>query len=178
MEVHIRSLVPEDWSDVARIYREGIDTGDATFETDVPDWSTWDSGRHPTARIVAVADERILGFATVSPVSKRTVYEGVAEVMVYVAAGARGMGVGRRLMDALVQVTEEAGIWSLQASIFPENQASVAVHQAVGFRIIGTRERIARTQDGRWRDTVIMERRSRVVGTDRQADASIPSPQR
>jgi len=165
MEVHVRSLVPEDWPDVARIYREGIDTGDATFETDVPDWSTWESGRHPTARIVAVADERILGFATVSPVSKRLVYGGVAEVMVYVASGARGMGVGRRLMDALVQVTEEAGIWSLQASIFPENEASVAVHEAVGFRIIGTRERIARTQDGRWRDTVIMERRSQVVGT-------------
>lgn len=165
MEVLIRSLAPEDWPDVARIYQEGIDTGDATFETEVPDWGRWDAGRHPTARIVTVGEQRILGFATVSPVSKRTVYRGVAEVMVYVASGARGKGVGRRLMDALVHVTEDAGIWTLQASIFPENEASVAVHQAVGFRIVGTRERIARTQDGRWRDTVIMERRSRKVGT-------------
>lgn len=122
MEVLIRSLVPEDWPDVARIYQEGIDTGDATFETEVPDWGRWDAGRHPTARIVAVGEQRMLGFATVSPVSKRTVYRGVAEVMVYVASGARGKGVGRRLMDALVHVTEDAGIWTLQASIFPRTK--------------------------------------------------------
>ena len=166
MEVHIRPLVPDDWPDVARIYREGIDTGDATFETQVPDWGTWDAGRHPTARIVAEVDGVIVGFAAVSPVSKRSVYRGVAEVMVYVSAEARGRGAGRRLMDALVQVTEEAGIWTLQASIFPENEASVAVHEAVGFRTVGTRERIGCTPEGTWRDTVILERRSQVVGRD------------
>ena len=166
MDLTIRPLVPTDWPDVARIYRDGIDTGDATFETEVPTWESWDDRRHPNVRLVAETEEGVVGFAAVSPVSRRRVYSGVAEVMVYVAAGARGRGVGRRLMEALVADSEREGIWTLQAGIFPENKASIALHQAVGFRVLGIHHRLGRAADGRWRDVVLLERRSSVVGVD------------
>ena len=160
----IRPLVATDWEVVRAIYLEGIESGDATFETDVPEWETWDASRLEVGRIVAEADGRVVGFAALSPTSKRPVYAGVAEVMVYVAGDARGRGIGGVLMQALVEASEDAGIWTLQASVFPENQASIRAHLRVGFRELGRRERIAQFHDGRWRDTVVLERRSSVVG--------------
>jgi len=162
----LRDLVEADWPAVAEIYRQGIASGDATFETEVPDWSTWDASRHATCRIVAERDGEVVAFAAVSPVSKRPVYAGVAEVMVYVAEGARGQGIGGVLLSALVEATERVGFWTLRASIFPENVPSIRAHERCGFRILGRTDRIARFHDGRWRDTVLMERRSEVVGLD------------
>ncbi len=164
--MHLRALSPDDWPAVARIYRQGIATGDATFEASGPTWEAWDQGRLATCRIVAEVDSAVVGFAALSPTSKRAVYAGVAEVMVYVAEGQRGRGVGRRLLDALVRASEDAGVWTLQAGIFPENRASVALHLDLGFRIVGTRERVGRMADGRWRDVTLLERRSRVAGTE------------
>lgn len=162
----VRPLEPADWPAVAEIYAQGIAAGDATFETEVPSWERWHESRHERCRIVADEDGVVVGFAAVSPVSKRPAYAGVAEVMVYVAEGARGRGVGGRLMRELVARTEAEGFWTLQASIFPENVASIRAHERVGFRVLGRRERIARFHDGRWRDTVVMERRSAVAGVD------------
>ncbi|MCG6989558.1 MAG: N-acetyltransferase family protein [Gemmatimonadetes bacterium] len=160
----VRTLTPEDWPQVAEIYRQGIATGDATFETRVPTWAQWDADRRREPRLVIEVDGRVVGFAVVSPASSREVYAGVAEVMVYVDEAERGRGMGRRLLEALVTATEDAGIWTLQAGIFPENRASIALHEGLGFRVVGVRERLGRFHDGRWRDVVLMERRSRVVG--------------
>ena len=156
----LRPLRPSDWPEVAEIYRDGIESGHATFETVVPSWEEWDAGKHPSCRVVAERVGRLIGFAALSPVSRRAVYRGVAEVMVYVAADHRGQGVGGQLLSELVRLSEDAGFWTLQASIFPENAASIRAHESAGFRVVGTRERIARFHDGRWRDTVLMERRS------------------
>jgi L-amino acid N-acyltransferase YncA len=165
-DVLLRPLVPGDWPAVASIYRQGMATGDATFETDVPTWDAWDAARLPRCRLVAQSDGVLVGFAALSPVSSRAVYAGVAEVMVYVAEDMRGRGIGRRLLDALVDHAEEAGLWTLQAGIFPENRASIALHAAVGFQVLCTRHRLGRAADGRWRDVVLMERRSDVVGAE------------
>lgn len=162
----IRELVSEDWPAVRRIYEEGIASGDATFETEAPEWEAWDVSRLAQCRLVAEKDDNVLGFAALSPVSSRPVYRGVAEVMVYVAAAARGRGLGTALLRRLVQASEDAGIWTLSAGIFPENEASIRAHERVGFRRVGHRERIGRFHDGRWRDYVLLERRSGVVGTD------------
>lgn len=162
----VRDLRQDDWPAVAEIYRQGIEAGDATFERDVPSWEAWDAGRRSDGRLVAERDGVVVGFAALSPVSTRPVYAGVAEVMVYVAEDARGEGIGGRLMTALVQAAEHARVWTLQASIFPENEASLRAHARAGFRVVGTRERIGRFHDGRWRDTVMVERRSEVVGAD------------
>ncbi len=162
----IRSMTPDDWPAVSTIYAEGIATGNATFETTVPTWDAWDAGRLEAGRLVATEDSgAVVGWAALSPVSARPVYRGVADVGIYVAAAARGQGVGRRLLEALVVASEDAGIWTLQAGIFPENAASIALHQALGFRIIGHRDRIG-CHDGRWRDVLLLERRSAIVGTD------------
>lgn len=162
----IRPLTEADWPAVRQIYLEGIESGHATFETQPPEWSAWDAARRPEARLVAEEGGRVVGFAAVSSVSSRPVYRGVAEVMVYVAAAARGRGVGTALLRGLVDATEAAGIWTLVAGIFPENEASVRAHQRVGFRTVGHHERIGRFHDGRWRDTVLLERRSDRVGLD------------
>ena|SRR6266700_1750743 len=159
----ISNLEQAAWPAVRAIYLEGIATGHATFETSAPDWETWDARHLPCCRLLARADDDILGWAALSPVSSRPVYAGVAEVSVYVSAQARGRGVGLELLSALVAASEANGIWTLQASIFPENRASIALHQRAGFRIVGTRERIGR-MNGRWRDTVLMERRSATAG--------------
>jgi phosphinothricin acetyltransferase len=164
--VIVRDLVAADWPAVAEIYGQGIAAGDATFETTVPTWEAWDEARDPRCRIVAERDGLVVGFAAVSPVSKRPAYAGVREVMVYVAESARGAGVGGVLMRELVARTETVGIWTLQASIFPENVASIRAHERVGFRTVGQRDRIGRSHDGRWRDTVVVERRSPSVGAD------------
>lgn len=164
--IRIRELVGEDWPDVRRIYEEGIASGHATFETGSPEWEDWNASRLVECRLAAEEDGVVIGFAALSPVSSRPVYRGVAEVMVYVAADARGRGVGTDLLRALVEASEVAGIWTLSAGIFPENEASIKAHQRVGFRRVGLRERIGRFHDGRWRDYVLLERRSDVVGTD------------
>src|SRR5215468_11403950 len=165
MDFMIDSMRPEDWEFVRAIYLEGIATGQATFETEAPDWERWDAGHLPQCRLVARNGDVVLGWAALSPVSRREVYAGVAEVSVYVAASARGLGVGGALMRALIEASELHGVWTLQSSIFPENHASVALHLKHGFREVGRRERIAR-RHGVWRDTVVLERRSRVAGLD------------
>ena len=164
MSVKIGPMSPADWPTVRAIYLEGIATGNATFEQAAPEWEKWDSGHLRDARIVARSDAGdVLGWAALSAVSGRCVYAGVAEVSIYVAERARGRGVGRQLMTRLVAESETAGIWTLQAGIFPENSASIALHQSAGFRVVGQRERIGQV-NGRWRDVVLMERRSAVVG--------------
>jgi len=154
---------PEDWPFVRAIYLEGIATRNATFETAVPEWEKWDTGHLPHSRLIARMADEIAGWAALSPVSARRVYAGVAEVSVYVAGKARGRGVGRSLLEALVGESERRSIWALQAGIFPENRASVELHRKFGFRVVGTRERIG-CLEGRWRDVVLMERRSKIVG--------------
>lgn len=156
-------MLPSDWPDVARIYREGIETGDATFETAIPNWSAWDAGHLKDCRLVAEIDLRVAAWAALSAVSKRTVYRGVAEHSIYVSGDARGRGVGSSLLGALVKASEEAGFWTLQTAIFPENKASLSLHSRHGFRVVGTRERLG-LHYGRWRDVVLMERRSTKVG--------------
>src|SRR5262245_43720149 len=162
-EIVIRTLVAEDWPDVSRIYGEGISTGNATFERILPTWDQWDVGHLSAARLVAMRENEILGWAALSPASRRRVYAGVAEISIYVAAEARGQGIGRLLLERLVQAAEAAGIWTLQGSIFPENTASLKLCESHGFRRVGMRERIGK-MDGNWRDTVLIERRSPVVG--------------
>ena len=162
----IQPLAAADWPQVAAIYAEGIATRLATFETDVPDWASWDAKMCPAPlRLVARLEEGgpVAGWAAAQPTSARHVYRGVLEDSVYVAAAARGRAVGRALLDALVAAAEEAGAWTLQASVFPENAASLALHQRCGFRVVGTRERLAQL-DGAWRDILLLERRSGGAG--------------
>ena len=156
-------LTAADWDRVREIYLEGIATGNATFATDAPSWEKWDSSHRPDCRLVAREDGEVLGWAALSPVSSRCVYAGVAEVSVYVSAIARGRGVGRLLLSALVENSERAGVWTLQAGIFPENVASIELHRKLGFRLVGVREKVG-CMNGRWRDVALMERRSAVVG--------------
>ena len=163
VRVAIAALVHGDWDDVARIYAEGIETRLATFETDVPSWEAWDRAHLPEHRFMAREDGRAAGWAALAPVSSRPVYAGVAEVSVYVAAAARGRGVGTALLSALVSSSEAGGVWTLEAGILPENEASVRMHQRCGFRAVGRRERLGRMA-GEWCDVLLLERRSRVVG--------------
>jgi len=156
----IRAMTREDWSAVEAIYAEGIATRLATFETATPSWEEFDAGRLADHRLVAMDDGRVIGWAAVSPTSSRECYAGVVEHSVYVSADGRGRGVGRALMEALLASIDAAGIWTIQTSIFPENQASLALHEKLGFRVVGRRERIAQL-DGVWRDTLLLERRSR-----------------
>ena len=163
----LKSLEKEDWEAIREIYLEGLATGDATFETEAPAEVSWDNAHLPCCRIGALGlpERRLVGWAALSPVSSRAVYRGVAEVSVYVASSARGKGVGRALLQRLIEQAEENEIWTLQASIFPENKASLSLHETLGFRTVGYRERIAKLK-GVWRDTVILERRSDMVGLD------------
>jgi len=157
-------MIAADWPSVAEIYASGIATGQATFQTSIPEWTAWDASHLKSCRLVARADDgTIEGWAALSPVSSRPVYAGVAEVSIYIAESARGRGVGRRLLEALILESERDGRWTLQAGIFPENEASVALHVACGFRIVGRRERIG-YMNGIWRDNLLLERRSLVVG--------------
>ena len=161
--MELRDLRPDDWPEVARIFEEGIRTGVATFETEVPSWEAWDAAHLAEHRLVAVRDGRIVGWIALAPVSSRCCYEGVAEVSAYVAEEARGEGVGRELLAALIESSERAGIWTLETGVFPENTPSLTLLQRFGFRVVGTRERIGRMH-GMWRDVVFLERRSEVVG--------------
>ena len=165
MTIVIEKMLPGHWEQVRAIYVEGIATGHATFETAAPEWERWDASHMRDGRLVALEGVRVEGFAALSPVSARKVYEGVAEVSVYVGAEFRGKGLGRALLEALIRESEAGGVWTLQAGIFPENEASVVLHRACGFREVGRRERIGKHK-GRWRDTVLLERRSKIVGAD------------
>jgi len=156
-------LLPEHWPAVAAIYAEGIESGHATFETSVPTWEAWTEAHRASCRLIAVVDGRVIGFAALSPVSKRAVYRGVAEVSIYVAGASRGRGIGRGLLGRLVRASEEEGIWTLQAGIFAANIASIALHEHCGFRLVGTRHRIGQLR-GAWHDVVLMERRSNTAG--------------
>ena len=159
----IEAMQEGDWPQVREIYAQGIATGDATFEQEPPSWEQWTAGHLPGCRLVARGkDGAALGWAALGPVSNRRVYAGVAEVSIYVGAGSRGQGIGSALVAALIASSEQASIWTLQAGIFPENAASIAMHQKAGFRVVGRRERIAQ-MDGRWRDVLLLERRSQVV---------------
>jgi L-amino acid N-acyltransferase YncA len=160
--MELAAMTPEDWEAVRRIYREGIATGNATFETEAPEWERWDASHLRHTRLVARDAGAVVGWAALSPVSARRVYRGVAEVSVYVAQGARGRGAGRMLLEALVAESERQGIWTLQAGIFPENTASLELHRKCGFRVVGRRERIG-ALGGVWRDVLLLERRSRKV---------------
>jgi phosphinothricin acetyltransferase len=163
MNLSIRNMTAEDWPPVREIYREGIATGIATFETETPDWEHWNAHHVQHCRLVAVFRDQLLGWAALSQVSSRRVYAGVAEVSVYVSGAARGRGIGKRLLEYLISESERHGFWTLQSGIFPENEASIALHKALGFRQVGIRERPGRLGD-EWRDVVLMERRSRIVG--------------
>lgn len=154
----------DDWPEVRRIYGEGIATGNATFETETPSWSAWDAAHRRDCRLVARDGAALLGWAALTPVSGRWVYGGVADLSVYVATAARGRGVGRALLQALVEESERQGIWTLQAGIFPENEASLRLHRDLGFRDVGRRERIGR-MNGAWRDVLLLERRSPIAGS-------------
>jgi L-amino acid N-acyltransferase YncA len=157
--VAVRRLEPADWPAVAAIYAEGIATGDATFETEVPSWEAWNATHLRGHRVVAETASEVVGWAALSPVSERYCYAGVAESSVYVAETARGLGVGRALLLQLIAASERAGIWTLQAGIFPENRPSLALHHRCGFRIVGVRERLGQL-NGVWRDVLLLERRS------------------
>lgn len=163
MDFGIEAMRVEDWPAVAAIYEEGIATGEATFAAVVPDYAAWDQEHLSHSRLVARSEEQVVGWAALTAVSGRCVYAGVAEVSVYVAAAARGQGVGKALLQALVEASESNGIWTLQAGIFPENEASLAVHRRCGFRVVGRREKLGQ-MNGRWRDVLLLERRSRLVG--------------
>jgi L-amino acid N-acyltransferase YncA len=162
----ITLMRPQDWAAVREIYGQGIASGNATFETELPAWEKWDTSHHKDCRFVARAgdnaSEPLLGWAALSPVSARRVYAGVAEISVYVATSARGQGVGKTLMNAIIEESERSGLWTLQAGIFPENIASIALHRSCGFREVGVRKRIGKLRDT-WRDVLLLERRSSIV---------------
>jgi L-amino acid N-acyltransferase YncA len=162
-DITIRAMQLEDWSAVCEIFEAGIATGHATFETSAPTWQRWDHTHLADHRIVATVAGEVAGWAALSPVSDRCVYGGVAENSIYIHPDRRGCGVGRILLHALITSSEDAGIWTVQTGVFPENTASLALHQRVGFRIVGTRHRIGQLK-GIWRDTVFLERRSGLVG--------------
>ena len=170
MKYLIDGMKPEDWEQVRSIYLEGINTGNSTFEADAPEWEKWDSAHLPEHRLVIRAGNSVLAWTALSPVSSRNVYAGVAEFSLYVAAKHRGKGLGSALLGALIDSSEKAGIWTLQASIFPENAASLGMVKKLGFREIGRRERIGKMTHGdlagNWRDTILVERRSAVTGID------------
>ena len=161
-ELLVRDLRPDDWASVRDIYEDGIRSGDASFETEAPSWERWDAA-HPDLRLVAERDGSVVGWAALSPESSRHCYRGLAEESVYVAASAHGTGVGRALLERLVDLSERAGYWTLTAGVFPENVASLRLHRACGFREVGVRERLGES-NGVWRDVVLLERRSTTVG--------------
>ncbi|MGB5377291.1 N-acetyltransferase family protein [Muriicola sp.] len=161
----IRTMSPEDWPAVSRIYREGIATGFATFEKEVPSYENWDKAHVKDCRLVGLDADTIAGWAALSPVSSRCVYGGVAEVSVYIGKEYWSLGIGKKLLGSLIDTSEQAGYWTLQSGIFPENKGSIKIHEQCGFRLIGCRERVGKL-DGAWKDNLIFERRSPTVGID------------
>ena len=167
-------MTPTDWAAVRAIYEEGIATGHATFQTHAPTWDEWDAGHLPKCRLVGVDGDTVVGWAALSRVSNRSVYAGVAWVSEYVAASRRGAGVGKQLLDAIVAESERCGLWTLQAGIFPENIASLALHERCGFRVVGRREKLGQMR-GRWRDVLLLERRNSIVDVATEAIYHITS---
>ena len=170
MAITVAAMTTSDWPHVSRIYQEGIDTGNATFATQPPaSWDEWCKNKTNSCNLVARNDEEVIGWAALRPVSSRAVYAGVAEVSVYVSSPARSTGVGSLLLQELIRTSEANGIWTLQAGIFPENQASLQLHFKHGFRVVGLREKLGRMElgefAGKWRDVILLERRSKAVGT-------------
>lgn len=158
-------MTANDWPTVSKIYAEGIATGFATFEKKIPSYEHWDQGHLKNCRIVATHNNSVIGWAALSPVSSRCVYGGVAEVSIYISQESRGLGIGKLLMKALISQSEQEGLWTLQSGIFPENEASIRLHEKMGFREIGKKERIGKL-DGIWKDNLLFERRSKTVGVD------------
>jgi len=163
MSFTVEKMKDEDWPAVKEIYQEGTDTGNATFETEALGWKEWDKSHLRECRLVAKYEEKIVGWVALGPVSERCTYQGVAEVSLYVKSSARGQGVGKVLLKAVIEESQRAGIWTLQAGTFPENVASLALQKNCGFREVGTREKIG-CMNGQWCDVVLMERRSKVIG--------------
>jgi L-amino acid N-acyltransferase YncA len=160
--ITIEALLPEHWLGVARVYAEGIATGNATFETEVPTWDRWDDVHLPDHRFVALHGDEVVGWVAAVPVSDRCVYGGVVEHSVYVKEAVRGRGIGRRLLEELIASTEAAGVWTIQTGVFPENEASVRLHERVGFQVVGRRKRLGKLH-GVWRDVLLLERRSETI---------------
>ncbi|MEJ5962935.1 GNAT family N-acetyltransferase [Pedobacter immunditicola] len=163
--MQIVEMLPSYWDDVKLIYQQGIATKQATFQTEAPSWEEWDKSHIPAFRYIAIINDTIAGWAALTPVSSRCVYAGVAEVSVYIHEDYRGKGVGKSLLQKLITETEKANIWTLQAGIFPENLSSITLHEKLGFRQVGYREKIGK-MDGVWRDTILLERRSKIAGQD------------
>lgn len=159
----LRKLMASDWDEVCRIYRQGMETNLATFESEIPSYERWDIGHFPFGRIVAEQDGRVAGWVALSPVSARTCFSGVAEVSIYVADDIKGSGIGTRLLNAEIGESEQNGIWTLQSVIMRNNRPSLALHSKCGFRVVGVREKIARDPAGCWRDTVLLEHRSSLM---------------
>ena len=165
MDIEIRELMPSDWVQVAEIYKQGIETGNATFQQTIPTWDEWNNAHVVNCRIVAVVDNHVAGWAALSAVSSRPVYAGVAEVSVYVGTAYRGLQIGTKLLEAIISESESKGFWTLQSGVLIENFASIAIHKKSGFREIGYRERVGK-MNNTWRNTVLLERRSLVTGID------------
>lgn len=163
--MNVREMKASDWDEVSKIYAEGVSTGFATFEQNIPNFEDWDAAHLQQCRLIAEEDGKVLGWAALSPVSSRCVYGGVGEVSVYIASNSRGKGIGRSLLEQLILESEKAGLWTIQSGIFLENKASIKLHKKVGFRFIGKRERIGKTNDGVWKDNLLFEKRSNTVGT-------------
>ena len=166
MKIEIKHVQPSDWQSIAAIYKLGIETGHATFETKIPSWKQWDDTHVKSCRIAAWLENKIVGWAALSPVSSRYVYRGVAEVSVYVNIYYGGKGIGTKLLQELIIESENAGFWTLQLGVFPENKVSIELHKKLGFREIGYREKIGKIKNGIWLDNIILERRSKIVGLD------------
>ena len=161
--MQIIDLLTEHWESVKKIYEDGIATGNATFQTSAPTWEEWNQAHIPIPRLIAIENDEILGWSALTPLSGRCVYAGVAEVSIYIGSIARGKGIGKQLLNQLIEESEKQNIWTLQSGIFPENKASIALHLSAGFRIIGIREKIG-MMDGKWRDIVLLEKRSHTIG--------------
>ncbi len=163
MEITVRKMHSEDWGRVAAIYQEGIDTRIATFQTEVPSYEQWDSGHLKECRLVACQSNKVIGWVALSSVSSRCVYRGVAEVSIYIDKNFRGKSAGSLLLEQVIKESEDLGFWTLQSGIFEENVPSIRLHEKHGFRVIGYREKIGKTNDGEWKNTCLLERRSKRV---------------
>lgn len=166
MKYIIDKMIEEDWHEVASIYLAGIKTGKATFQSEIPTWEQWNSSHVKSCRLVARIEDKIAGWAALSPTSSRCVYAGVAEVSVYIGDEYRGVGIGKALLQKVIELSEEEGFWTLQSGIIKENHSSILLHEKCGFREIGYREKVGKMPNGIWHDVVLMEHRSKSVGVD------------